>query len=106
MIRHKIAEMAMRADALQAALEELAYQMKCNVAPDLIAGPISLLKVQSTKSLEFCSREASQIIGGSSYVRGGVGGLIERLSREVRVLAIGGGSEEVMTDLAMRQAKL
>ncbi len=31
---------------------------------------------------------------------------VERLYREVRVNAIGGGSEEVLLDLAMRQAKL
>jgi len=30
----------------------------------------------------------------------------ERLYREVRVQAIGGGSEEIMTDLAARQMQL
>jgi alkylation response protein AidB-like acyl-CoA dehydrogenase len=49
-------------------------------------------------------REASQIFGGLAYTRGGQGEKVERLYREVRVMAIGGGSEEVMLDLAMRQA--
>jgi acyl-CoA dehydrogenase len=31
---------------------------------------------------------------------------VERLYREVRVNAIAGGSEEILADLAMRQAKL
>ena len=31
---------------------------------------------------------------------------MERLYREVRVNAIGGGSEEILRDLAMKQAKL
>lgn len=31
---------------------------------------------------------------------------VERITREVRIGAVGGGSEEVMLDLGMRQAKL
>ena len=67
---------------------------------------MALLKVQATKAAEFCAREASQIFGGNSYLRSGPGSRVERMYREVRVGAIGGGSEEVMLDLAMRQAKL
>jgi alkylation response protein AidB-like acyl-CoA dehydrogenase len=36
----------------------------------LLAGPIALAKVQATKVMEFCAREASQILGGNSYLRG------------------------------------
>ena len=36
----------------------------------------------------------------------GKGQLLERLVRELRVAVVGGGSEEVMLDLSMRQAKL
>ena len=64
---------------------------------------ISMLKVQSTLTLEFCAREASQILGGISYVRDS---RIERIYREVRVMAIGGGSEEIMRDLSSRQMGL
>jgi acyl-CoA dehydrogenase len=39
-------------------------------------------------------------MGGASFVRGG---RVERIYREVRVMAIGGGSEEIMYDLASRQ---
>ena len=38
--------------------------------------------------MEFCAREASQILGGASYVRGNP---VERLYREVRVNAIAPG---------------
>ena len=34
------------------------------------------------------------------------GGRVERIYREVRVMAIGGGSEEIMNDLAARQLGL
>ena len=62
--------------------------------------------MHATKNLEFVAREASQILGGKSYLRSGPGARVERISREVRVLAIGGGSEEILLDLAARQAKL
>ena len=54
-------------------------------------------------SLGLSAREAAQIFGGNSYIRGGQGEKIERLYREVRATAIPGGSEEIMIDLAVRQ---
>ena len=57
---------------------------------------IALLKVQSSQTLEFCAREAMQILGEQAYMRGN---RVERIYREVRVNAIGGGSEEIMKDL-------
>merc|ERR1712227_716241 len=86
-------------------LAAMANQMSQNVDDRKLAGIIALGKVQATKTMEFCAREASQIFGGNSYVRGGQGEKVERLYREVRVNAIGGGSEEVLMDLAMRQAR-
>jgi alkylation response protein AidB-like acyl-CoA dehydrogenase len=69
-----------------------------------LGGPTALLKAHATKMFEYCAREASQIFGGSSYQRSGKGERVERLYRDVRVWAIGGGSEEVMLDLGIRQA--
>lgn len=63
-----------------------------------------MLKAQCTKVFEYCAREAAQIFGGLSYTRGGQGERIERLSREVRAMAVPGGSEEVMIDLGIRQS--
>ncbi|HAJ48139.1 MAG TPA: acyl-CoA dehydrogenase, partial [Alphaproteobacteria bacterium] len=48
-------------------------------------------------TMEFCAREAMQILGGAGFIRGH---RVERIYREVRVNAIGGGSEEIMRDLA------
>lgn len=39
--------------------------------------------MQATKTFEYCAREAAQIFGGASYVRGGKGEKVERLYREV-----------------------
>jgi len=60
----------------------------------------AMLKVQATRTLEHVAREAAQVLGGASYIRGSK---VERIYREVRVNAIGGGSEEIMLDLAGRQ---
>ena len=63
-------------------------------------GDIALLKVQASEVMEYCAREALQILGGIGFMRGS---RAERIYREVRVNAIGGGSEEIMRDLAARQ---
>ena len=96
-IRHKIAEMKMRINATEAYIQALSKQIDDGVEP---AGDIALLKVQCSQTMEFCAREAMQILGGAGYMRGN---RVERIYREVRVNAIGGGSEEIMRDLAARQ---
>ena len=99
-IRHKIAEMKQRINCCQAYIQHCTRQMIAGTAD---FGDIALLKIQCSQTLEFCAREAMQILGGAGYMRGN---RIERIYREVRVNAIGGGSEEIMRDLATRQFKL
>jgi alkylation response protein AidB-like acyl-CoA dehydrogenase len=105
-IRLKIAEMIRQVEATHALLEQICYQMKQNVPDEKLGGIIAFAKVQTTKVFEFCAREASQILGGASCIRGGPGEKIERLYREVRINTFGGGSEEVLLDLGVRRAKL
>jgi acyl-CoA dehydrogenase len=105
-IRHKIANMAMRTEALFAFAEQLTYLMSTGTPHLDIGGRIAMGKVLASQTLEYVAREASQIFGGNSYMRNGPGAKIERMYREVRVVAIGGGSEEILTDLSMRMAKL
>ena len=99
-IGHKFAEMYKRINATQAYRDLCAWQMDQGV---LRPQDISMLKVQATETMEYCAREAMQILGGIGYMRGCK---TERLYREVRVLAIGGGSEEIMRDLTARQLAL
>ncbi|KAI8618151.1 acyl-CoA dehydrogenase/oxidase [Chytriomyces sp. MP71] len=106
-IRNKLANMARQIEASHSWMETLAYQhtqMSHAQAMTQLGGPIALLKAQATQTLEYCAREASQILGGLSYSRGGLGGRIERIYRDVRGYAIPGGSEEIMLDLGMKQA--
>ncbi|KLJ10689.1 acyl-CoA dehydrogenase [Blastomyces silverae] len=106
-IRMKLAHMARQIEASHNWLENLVFQcqsMDDTEAAFRLGGAIAGLKAQSTTTFEFCAREASQIFGGLSYTRGGQGGKIERLYRDVRAYAIPGGSEEIMLDLSMRQS--
>jgi acyl-CoA dehydrogenase len=99
-IRHKIAEMKQRINATQAYLQVCSLQLQQG-KPN--AADIGLLKVQASQTMEYCAREAMQILGGIGYMRGN---RVERIYREVRVQAIGGGSEEIMRDMAARQYHL
>jgi len=105
-IRHKFAQMARRCEAAQAVLDNLAFSMSQGASPLQIGGPMALAKVECTSAAEYCVREASQVLGGASFVRGGKGRLVERMAREIRVSVVGGGSEEVMLDLAMNMSKI
>lgn len=99
-IRHKFAEMMRHAHASTALLDHCAWRVMNGETP---VAELSLLKVQATRTMEFCAREAMQILGGAGFMRGC---RVERIYREVRVMAIGGGSEEIMLDLAARQMGL
>jgi acyl-CoA dehydrogenase len=99
-IRHKLAEMLRQVHASSALLDNCAWRVMRGETP---VAELSLLKVQATRTMEFCAREAMQILGGAGFIRGG---RVERIYREVRVMAIGGGSEEIMLDLAARQIGL
>eukprot|EP01084_Bolivina_argentea_P232732 392183_1 len=111
-IRHKIANMSRKTIACQSMLERIAFQLKqsrlnINKINDAsIPRNIALLKVECSKTCQYCTIEASQCFGGRSYVMGGRGAKVERLYRMIRAMAIGGGSEEILLDFAVRQCKL
>jgi acyl-CoA dehydrogenase len=66
-IRHKITAMKQRINATQAYTHHITREImegKSNFAD------LALLKVQASETMEFCAREASQILGGASYLRG------------------------------------
>ncbi|MDJ0657557.1 MAG: acyl-CoA dehydrogenase family protein [Xanthomonadales bacterium] len=96
-IRHKIAEMSARIDVVECYLNQICWMVNEGQLP---VAEICKAKFFSTKALEFCASEAMQILGGAGYLRGNP---VERIYREVKVMAIGGGSEEIMRDLAVRQ---
>src|SRR6266702_3619486 len=90
-IRHKLVDMAQRVAASQAMLELLAWRLGQGESP---VAEICMMKNQATQTMAFCASEAVQIFGGAGFMRG------------VKVNAIGGGTEEIMKDLASRQMGL
>jgi acyl-CoA dehydrogenase len=99
-IRHKIVDMAMRLNGVKAYLDELTW--RCDKGEMPIA-ELCMLKNLATTTLEFVANEAMQIFGGAGYLRDCK---VERIYRETKVLTIGGGSLEIMKDLAARQMGL
>ncbi len=99
-IRHKIADMSARVDACEAYINQICWAFSQGQKP---IAEVCKAKFFTTKALEFVASEAMQILGGAGYLRGNP---VERLYREVKVIAIGGGSEEIMRDLAVRQMGL
>ena len=100
---HKLADMAMRIEGVHAQIENVTSKMKMGIPIELLGDTMALLKVFATRTVELCSREASQIFGGASYVRGGVGAYIERAARDVRGMTVPGGSDEILAAFAIRQ---
>jgi len=96
-IRIKLADMARQVNATQAWVDQCAWQVREGKTEP---ADFAMLKVQATQMLEAIARDAAQVLGGASYLKGSK---VERIYREVRVNAIGGGSEEILLDLAGRQ---
>ncbi|GLQ05492.1 acyl-CoA dehydrogenase family protein [Sneathiella chinensis] len=96
-VRHKLVQMAQAINTSQAYLDHVAWRISRGEQP---VADICMLKNQATETMELCAREGVQIMGGAGFMRGPK---VERIYREVRVNAIGGGAEEIMRDLASRQ---
>ena len=103
-IRHKLVDMLARTEAARSLVYDLAHrlQQRLGAAGELVAR-ICMAKVVATQAMQFCADQAVQILGGAGFVRGTRS---ERLYREVKVMMIGGGSEEIMKDLAARKLAL
>ena len=104
-IRHKLVDMQMRIESTQAWLDALTARIddgKLESDPNCVA-QVCMLKNHATQTMQFCADQAVQILGGMGYMRGTRS---ERIYREVKVMMIGGGAEEIMKDLAARQLGL
>jgi acyl-CoA dehydrogenase len=100
-IRHKLVDMVARVEAARAVVYDLAYRVEHALGEraDLVARTC-MAKVLATQAMQFCADQSVQIMGGMGFMRGTKS---ERLYREAKVMMIGGGSEEIMKDLAARQ---
>lgn len=103
-IRHKLVDMAARIDAARALVLDVIWRRQQRLDPvNLHVARSSMAKVTATEAMKFCADQAVQILGGMGYMRGAAS---ERIYREVKVMTIGGGTDEVMKNLAADQLGL
>ncbi len=107
--RHKLMDMRMRLSSTQAWLHALVARLEgkdtgpgvgIGVSDPEWVAQLCLLKNHATQTMQWCADAAVQILGGMGYMRGTKS---ERIYREVKVMMIGGGAEEIMKELAARQ---
>ncbi len=96
-LRHKLVDMRTALEGTRASLEDLTWRVDQGEWP---VAEVCMMKNRATQCMELCAKEAVQILGGLGYMQGSIS---ERVYRETKVLAIGGGAEEIMKELAARQ---
>ena len=102
-IRHKLVDMQMRIASTQAWLDAVTARADGgDEGPEWVA-QVCMLKNHATQAMQFCADQAVQILGAMGFMRGTRS---ERIYREVKVMMIGGGAEEIMKELAARQLGL
>jgi acyl-CoA dehydrogenase len=103
-VRHRLVDMCSSIEASLAMLEQTAWRLDHSPVgdPELVAS-ICMLKNVATRTMQFCADAAVQTLGGMGFMRGTHS---ERIYREVKVNMIGGGTEEIMKELAARQLGL
>lgn len=102
-IRHKLMDMRMRIESTQAWVDAVTARADAGDQGSDWVSHVCLLKNHATQTMQFCADAAVQILGGMGYMRGTAS---ERIYREVKVMMIGGGAEEIMKELAARQSGL
>ncbi|MDE2092350.1 MAG: acyl-CoA dehydrogenase family protein [Burkholderiales bacterium] len=98
--RHKLMDMHMRLASTRAWLHAMVERQEAGDTGAHWVAELCLLKNHATQTLQWCADAAVQILGGMGYMRGTK---CERIYREVKVMMIGGGAEEIMKELAARQ---
>ena len=99
-IAHKLVEMQTRLHAARAMVYDTAWKLTGAPRDPRWIAQLCMAKNFATRVMGFCADEAVQTLGGAGFIRGS---RAERIYREVKVMQIGGGAEEIMKDLAARQ---
>lgn len=104
-IREKLAQMFAGVESITSMLYDVTYNMNI-MGPQSaeIGARIALLKYATTRMMHLVGDNAVQVLGGRGVTQGGMGRVVEIFHRAYKVPSVYGGSEEIMADLAVRQA--
>ena len=95
-VRHRLVEMRRQVEVARAYTHEVARR---HVAGENVVAEACLAKQTATDCATYVCDQAVQLHGGTGYLTGTE---VERHYRDARILPIGGGATEVLTDLAAR----
>ncbi len=95
-VRHTLVEMYRQVDVARQYTHWVAAR---HAGGEMVVAEALLAKQTGVEAGLFAADRAVQLFGGAGYMRGSE---VERHYRDVRILPIGGGATEVMTDLAAR----
>ncbi|WP_345455617.1 acyl-CoA dehydrogenase family protein [Nocardioides marinquilinus] len=95
-VRHTLVEMHRRVEVARTYVREVARR---HVAGESVIAEACLAKQTACEAADVVTDRAVQLHGGTGYLHGTE---VERHHRDARLLPIGGGSTEVLTDLAAR----
>jgi acyl-CoA dehydrogenase len=99
-VRHQLVEMHRQVDVARTYTRAVAVR---HAAGEDVMAEAALAKNTAVAAAEHVAYQAVQLFGGMGYLHGVE---VERHYRDVRILAIGGGATEVMTELAARRLGL
>ncbi len=95
-VKHTLVEMHRQVDLARRYTRWVAAR---HAAGEMVVAEALLAKQSGVQAGEYAADRAVQLFGGAGYMRDSE---VERHYRDVRILGIGGGATEVMTDLAAR----
>ena len=95
-VRHKLVEMRRQVEVARAYTHEVARR---HVGGENVMAEACLAKQTAVECAAYVCDQAVQLHGGAGYLTGSE---VERHYRDARILPIGGGATEVLTDLAAR----
>ncbi|MBK7971786.1 MAG: acyl-CoA dehydrogenase family protein [Deltaproteobacteria bacterium] len=98
--RHKLADMATRVLAAKTLTYQIAHRMDQG---DYIPTEVSMAKNVAAETAVSVTYDAVQLFGGMGYMRET---WVERLSRDARLIPIGGGTQEIMKEIIAKSMGL
>lgn len=96
LVQHKLTEMARRVDVARVYTRDLAVRYQDG---ENVLAQVAFAKNTAVEAGEWVANEAVQLHGGMGYMRESE---VERQYRDMRILGIGGGTNEIMTGLAAK----